>query len=116
MVLLDAPEQPSAPIDIGPLCEAVARCAQLCGDGLCRGGDLPELRDQLVELVHGQYVVGRCCQLVGEGVDPLFDLQAGVGERAGGVDEAAAAQPLDNSGQLCLGQVAALRRARSRPP
>src|SRR5579859_1310521 len=45
-------------------------------------------------------------QLVGEGLGPLPGLSAGVGERAGGVYEAAVAQPVDDSGQLCLGQVA----------
>jgi hypothetical protein len=55
---------------------------------LCRGADRREPRDQLV----------------GEGLDPLPSLPGGVGEPAGGVHEAAAAQPVDDSGQLCLGR------------
>jgi hypothetical protein len=47
-------------------------------DGLC--GDRLEPGDQLVEFVRGEHVARRCRQLVGEGLDPLADLPACVGE------------------------------------
>jgi hypothetical protein len=85
----------------------VAGTCRACSvvDGLGRGCDRLERRDQLVELVRGEHVVRRRGQLVGEGLDPLAGVPAGVGETTGGVQEAAVAQPVDDSGQLRLGEV-----------
>src|SRR5215831_1517847 len=82
---------------------AVASCARSVVDGQYRGSDRLEPRDQLVELVRAEHVVRRRRQLVGEGLDPLPGLPADVGEPTDGVHEAAASQPVDDSGQLCLG-------------
>jgi len=57
------------------------------------------------------HVVRRCRQLVGEGLDSLPGFPPGVGEPACGIHEAAAAQPVDDSGQLPLAKVLTCRRA-----
>ena len=61
--------------------------------------------DQLVELARLQAVVRGRREVVGERLDPLLGRPAGVGEPAGGVDEAAVAQPVHDRGQLGLGEV-----------
>jgi hypothetical protein len=52
-------------------------------------GDGLKVRDELVELARLQAGVRHCGEVVGERLDPLLGLPAGVSEPAGGVDEVA---------------------------